>query len=51
MKWLFIGAVAVVISIHSAHATDLGCVSTTFRALSPNDKVCVSAFDDPQCLA
>jgi CreA protein len=35
-------------SIHSAHATDLDCISTTFNALSPNDKVCVSAFDDPK---
>ena len=48
MKWLFIVSVATVMSIHSAHATDLGCVSTTFKALSPNDKVCVSVFDDPQ---
>jgi CreA protein len=47
MKWLIV-ALSVVLSIHSAHATDLGCVSTTFNALSPNDKVCVSAFDDPQ---
>jgi CreA protein len=47
MKWFFVGAV-MVISIHYAHATDLACVSTTFKALSPNDKVCVSAFDDPQ---
>lgn len=42
MKWLFIVAVLVVISIHSARATELDCVSTTFNALSPNDKVCVS---------
>jgi CreA protein len=48
MKWLFIGAVALLFSGHSARASDLGCVSTTFKALSPNDKVCVSAFDDPQ---
>ena len=48
MKWLFIAAVLVVISFHSARATDLGCVSTTFNALSPNDKVCVSVFEDPQ---
>ena len=48
MKWLFILAVAAVMSIRSANATDLGCVSTTFKALSPNDKVCVSVFDDPQ---
>ena len=48
MKWLFIVAVATLMSIRSAHATDLGCVSTTFKALSPNDKVCVSVFEDPQ---
>ena len=48
MKWLFIGLVTLAISAHSAHAADLGCVSTTFKALSPNDKVCVSVFDDPQ---
>ena len=48
MKWLLMVAVLAVMSVHSAHATDLACVSTTFNALSPNDKVCVSAFDDPQ---
>lgn len=32
----------------AARADDLGCVSTTFRALSPNDKVCISDFDDPR---
>jgi CreA protein len=48
MKWLFAAAALAVISIHPARAADLGCVSTTFNALSPNDKVCVSAFDDPQ---
>jgi len=47
MKWVFVLAVLVVMSTHSAHATDLSCVSTTFNALSPNDKVCVSAFEDP----
>jgi CreA protein len=30
-----------------ARAADIGCISTTFNLLSPNDKVCVSAFDDP----
>ena len=48
MKWLVMVAVLVVMSNHSARATDLGCVSTTFKALSPNDKVCVSVFEDPQ---
>ena len=31
----------------SAWADDLACVSTTFRWVGPNDRVCVSAFDDP----
>jgi CreA protein len=48
MTRLLIVAVLVVLSFHSAHATDLDCVSTTFNALSPNDKVCVSVFEDPQ---
>ena len=48
MKWLFIVAVLVVISNNSVRATDLGCVSTTHNVLSPNDKVCVSVFEDPQ---
>jgi CreA protein len=29
-------------------AEDIGCVSTTFRILGANDKICVSAFDDPK---
>jgi len=32
----------------TARADDLECVSTTFNLLSPNDKVCVSDFDDPK---
>ena len=31
-----------------ARGEDLACVSTTFRVIGANDKVCVSAFDDPQ---
>jgi len=30
-----------------ARADDFPCISTTFNLLSPNDKVCVSEFDDP----
>ncbi|MGA8612047.1 MAG: CreA family protein [Xanthobacteraceae bacterium] len=48
MMWLFRVAVPLIISIHAAHATDLSCVSTTFNVLSPNDKVCVSVFEDPE---
>ena len=31
-----------------AWSDDLACLSTTFRFLGANDKVCVSAFDDPK---
>ena len=47
MKLLLCLATLIVIATGPAHATDLDCVSTTFRALSPNDKVCVSDFEDP----
>jgi CreA protein len=30
-----------------AQADDITCISTTFRLIGANDKVCVSAFDDP----
>ena len=39
---------AVGIANTSAWADDLACVSTTFRFVGANDKVCVSAFDDPK---
>src|SRR4051794_4541041 len=42
-------AVAVLLVLSgAARAADVGCVSTTFNLLSPNDKVCVSNFDDPR---
>ena len=31
-----------------AYADDLPCVSTTFRFIGKNDRVCISAFDDPK---
>ncbi len=31
----------------SAHAEDVGCVTTAWKLLGANHKVCVSAFDDP----
>ena len=31
-----------------ASADDLPCVSTTFRFIGKNDRVCISAFDDPK---
>jgi CreA protein len=38
----------MLIASGAAWADDLACVSTTFRIIGANDKVCVSAFDDPK---
>jgi CreA protein len=35
-------------AVGGLHAEDIGCVSTTFRMLGANDKIYVSAFDDPK---
>src|ERR1700761_6675733 len=48
MKWILTAALLLVTSADAVHATDLDCVSTTFNAFSPNDKVCVSVFEDPK---
>ena len=56
MKRLLLGAGVLVFSVLAilvgltarSHADDLACVSTTFNLLSPNDKVCVSDFEDPR---
>src|SRR5712691_13018834 len=44
--WLFV--VLLGGAVGRLHAEDIGCVSTTFRVLGANDKICVSAFNDPQ---
>jgi len=38
----------LIAGIIPAWADDIGCLDTTFKLLSPNDSVCVSAFEDPQ---
>ncbi|MFZ2019019.1 MAG: CreA family protein [Methyloceanibacter sp.] len=43
---LFLAALGV--ASEPARADDFPCVSTTFNLLSPNDKVCISDFDDPE---
>ena len=43
MAFLVVAAAA-----SAARADDIGCLSTTFRILGANDKVCVSVFDDPK---
>jgi CreA protein len=51
MSKVLSAAVLLVLSALSAapaRADDLSCVSTTFRLIGKNDRVCVSAFDDPK---
>ena len=51
MKIPFGPALAAALTIScaaSALADDLSCISTTFRLVGKNDKVCVSVFDDPK---
>ncbi len=38
----------MLVGISPAWAHDVGCLDTTFKLLSPNDSVCVSAFEDPK---
>ena len=48
MRLFPIAFVLLLAASSGARAEDLACVSTTFKLLSPNDKVCVSDFDDPK---
>jgi CreA protein len=48
MRLFLIACVLLLAAPGLARADDLACVSTTFKLLSPNDKVCVSDFDDPK---
>lgn len=48
MRLLLAAAMLFLAAPSMARADDLACVSTTFNLLSPNDKVCVSDFDDPK---
>jgi CreA protein len=48
LNLLYLAAAFFLALCGTAKAADLGCISTTFNLLSPNDKVCVSDFDDPK---
>ncbi len=45
--WL-VASVFFVINGSDVRADDIACISTTFRLIGANDKVCISAFDDPK---
>jgi CreA protein len=36
------------ISVTRGEPDTIGCLSTTFRIFSPNDKICITALDDPK---
>jgi CreA protein len=50
LAWLPMWGVLAVLAGTSlvARAEDLACLSTTFRILGANDKICISVFDDPK---
>jgi CreA protein len=48
LLYVMLVVVGLLGSATAARAEDLACLSTTFRFLGPNDKVCISAFDDPK---
>ena len=48
MRLFLIATVLFLAASGVSRADDVDCVSTTFNLLSPNDKVCVSDFDDPK---
>jgi CreA protein len=48
MRLFSIAALLFLAAMGTARADDIGCISTTFNLLSPNDKVCVSDFEDPE---
>jgi CreA protein len=41
-------AISLLVAPEVLRAEDLPCVDTTFRLIGRNDRVCVSAFDDPE---
>ena len=47
MRRLSMAALLLLATTGTPRADDIGCISTTFNLLSPNDKVCVSDFEDP----
>lgn len=39
---------AALFAVSPAVAEDVGCVSTTFRMIGANDKICIDSFRDPK---
>jgi CreA protein len=48
VKAIWIAVLMLLAGAGVSRADEVGCISTTFNLLSPNDKVCVSDFEDPR---
>ena len=49
MKFSRLSVLALLWTIASrAGAEEVGCVSTVFKVLGPNDKICIESFRDPE---
>ncbi len=48
VTWLTLSVSVLAAGIVPGWGDDIGCLDTTFKLLSPNDSVCVSAFEDPK---
>lgn len=46
--FLAVASLVLAFSASAVHADDIACISTTFRLIGANDKVCISGFDDPK---
>lgn len=44
---LFLISFSLLIASFTAHAESIGCVSTVFKLIGPNDKICIDSFSDP----
>lgn len=45
---MFLVVIGVMSSIGVVSAEKIDCVSTTFRPFTPDDKICIHAFNDPK---
>ncbi|CCQ73692.1 CreA family protein [Magnetospira sp. QH-2] len=45
---ILIAAALMILAWTPAQAEEIGCVSTVFKFLGPDHKVCIEAFDDPK---
>lgn len=47
-RLLFLSIALLGMHINSAHAEEIDCITTTWKLIGANHKVCIQAFDDPK---